>query len=78
MEPAGIGVFHITGPWFFIGLQELLRYVPPFWAGIVWPSLLLLGLFLLAPGNVWRRRAGFLVLGWLIFYLALTILGLMV
>ncbi len=77
MEPARIGVFHITGPWFFIGLQELLRYVPPFWAGIVWPSLLLIGLFFLAPGNIWRRWGSFWVIFWFISYLALTILGVM-
>ena len=77
MEPSKIGVFHINGPWFFIGLQEILRYVPPFWAGIVWPSIFVGGLFLLVPGNAWRRWGSFLVLGWLILYLALTILGLM-
>jgi ubiquinol-cytochrome c reductase cytochrome b subunit len=76
MEPSRIGVFNITGPWFFIGLQELLRYVPPFWAGIVWPSIFVVGLFIIAPGNTWRKRGYLLVAGWLALYLLLTILGL--
>ncbi len=78
MEPSRIGVFHITGPWFFIGLQELLRYVPPIWAGVLWPSIFVVGLFFLAPASVWQRRAAWLVVVWLAVYLALTILGLMV
>ncbi len=76
MEPARLGVFHITGPWFFVGLQELLRYVPPFWAGIVWPSLFMIALVLLAPGS-WRRRGVGFVIVWLVAYLVLTVLGFM-
>lgn len=75
MEPEHIGVFHIDGPWFFIGLQELLRYVQPFWAGIVWPSLLLAALILLHP-EAMAAMARRLCLGWLLLYAALTAIGL--
>lgn len=76
MEPEKIGVFHINGPWFFIGLQELLRHVPPFWAGIVWPTGFLCCLLLLEPGKTWHRRAGVLTISWLAFYGVLTLVGL--
>ena len=76
LEPDKLGVFHINGPWFFIGLQELLRHIPPLWAGIVWPASFLCCLLFLEPGNAWRRRAGLLGLAWLAIYGLLTIVGL--
>ncbi len=62
----------VKGPWFFLGVQELLRYLPPFWAGIVFPSIPALALwtFYLKP----RVGLGILTL-WLISYGVLTLIG---
>jgi len=82
LEPAGTGVFHIGGPWFFLGLQELLRYLPPFWAGVVFPALLPLALLGLprrdsgAAGR-WRRPAGLVTVAWLLLYTGLTVAALL-
>ncbi len=45
MEPEKIGTTFITGPWFFLGLQELLRYLPVFIAGVIAPLTLVAALF---------------------------------
>jgi len=62
MEPARIGLLHIAGPWFFLGLQEALRYMHPFWAGIAFPGIVLLALLNLPHKG--RRRTVYLGLIW--------------
>jgi ubiquinol-cytochrome c reductase cytochrome b subunit len=76
MEPMKAGVFHISGPWFFLGLQELLRYFPPFWAGVMVPLLLMAALAFLQVNPAWGRRARRFAVGWLILYLAVSLLAL--
>jgi hypothetical protein len=39
-------------PWYFLGLQELLHFFPPFVAGILIPTLVLLGLVVIPYFNV--------------------------
>ncbi|MGD0696344.1 MAG: hypothetical protein ABSB82_16095 [Terriglobia bacterium] len=39
-------------PWYFLGLQELLHYFPPFAAGIVIPTLVVLALVVIPYFNV--------------------------
>ena len=76
LEPDHLGVTHISGPWFFIGLQELLRYLPPVLAGVFFPSSLLIGLALLQKKNHGYRSSLIFILCWLLLYTILTIIGL--
>ncbi len=64
----------LKGPWFFLGIQELLRYLPPFGAGIIFPliPIILLVFFPRAP-----KRAGWGLLLWHLFYFALLGRGLL-
>ena len=71
-EPDHLGVIHIAGPWFFLGLQELLRYMPPLLAGIFFPLILITALFFLQKKNSWYRLCLFIIIGWLLFYTVLT------
>lgn len=74
-EPFRVGGFHIAGPWFFIGVQELLRYLQPLWGGIVFPLIVVaLGYWALVVPADRRPLVG---LGsWLIIYLILSLVGL--
>lgn len=55
IEPEHLGTRYISGPWFFLGLQELLRYLHPWLAGIVLPGLFLLVLFGAHPADTRLR-----------------------
>ena len=72
VEPDRIGLLHIAGPWFFLGLQELLRYMPAFWAGVVVPAAIICALLLLPAETRARRRFLWLIILWLTAYAALT------
>ena len=74
-EPDHLGVTHISGPWFFLGLQELLRYLPPMIAGVFIPLTLLLGIaFLQKQSPSYRKVLGFIIC-WLLVYTVLTAIG---
>ena len=71
-EPERLGVFHINGPWFFLGLQELLRFLPPLLAGVIFPSTLLLALFFLQKNNKYYPKLCTFIVIWLGLYTILT------
>ncbi len=76
MEPDQIGLLHIQGPWFFLGLQELLRYMHPFWAGIFFPSIVIIALFLMPQEKEQKSSYIFLMLGWILIYGILSFISL--
>lgn len=43
-DPAGLATEHVKAPWIFVGIQQLLRYLPPILAGIAIPVGVLLAL----------------------------------
>ena len=75
MEPDQIGLLHIAGPWFFLGLQELLRTIQPFWAGIVFPGIILVALITL-PHKGQKRSFYLFIFGlWLSLYTVLSVIS---
>ncbi|CAK8721838.1 Cytochrome b/b6 N-terminal region profile domain-containing protein [Candidatus Electrothrix laxa] len=75
LERDHFGLLHINGPWFFLGLQELLRYIPVFWAGIFVPAIFVGALLLLPPKGRGRRRTLWFMGAWLTVYFVLSVLG---
>lgn len=62
-EPDKLGISYISGPWFFLGLQELLRYWPPLIAGVGVPGVFLLALFSAYPADNHHLRSILILLG---------------
>ena len=74
-------------PWYFLGLQEMLVYYDPWLAGVVFPSLIIVGLMAIPyidmnpKGNGYftfkERRAeiNFYMFGFLILWVLLVVLG---
>lgn len=75
-EAAHLGVSHISGPWFFLGLQELLRYMPPFGAGVLFPGTLLIAIAFLRKEQKGFRFIFYFILIWLILYVMLSLFSL--
>jgi len=74
-------------PWYFLGLQEMLVYFDPWMAGVVLPSLIIVGLMVIPyidinpKGNgyyTWKERkfaVGNFCFGFLILWVSLIIVG---
>lgn len=76
IDPDQLGLLYITGPWFFLGLQELLRYLSPFIAGVLVPGTLVAGLIFLRRDHRWYRILLIFIYCWLGCYVILTLLAL--
>ena len=76
IDPDQLGLLYITGPWFFLGLQELLRYISPFVAGVLVPISLVTALIFLRKGQRYYRALLIFICSWLAIYLILTLLAL--
>ena len=74
LDPKDVNLMLVKGPWFFLGVQELLRFLPPFWAGIVFPSIPLGGVALLGVRKT-RNAAIVTLCGWGVIYGILTMIG---
>jgi len=64
----------IQGPWFFLGVQELLRHFSPLGAGILYPLIPVIAFSSLSwAGN--RKIPLSFLLGWLVTYFGLSLAG---
>jgi ubiquinol-cytochrome c reductase cytochrome b subunit len=64
----------VEGPWFFLGIQTLLKLIPPLWAGVGVPGLFAAGLLLLPfAGERLGRWIHLLLVTCFCFYALLTI-----
>lgn len=76
LEPEKLGTTYISGPWFFLGLQELLRYLHPLIAGVIFPASFLAALFYAQNKNRYFRYTLWYIVVWLSSYSVLTYLAL--
>jgi len=71
--PPGAAVDMVKGPWFFVGIQSLLKIMHPVLAGLFIPGLFA-GLVLILPrtGTAWGRVLHYLIAGAFCLYGILT------
>ncbi len=72
LEPEGLGITYISGPWFFLGLQELLRYFHPLFAGVIFPATFLVALLYARNQNRHFRKILWFIYIWLGIYALLS------
>jgi len=72
--PPEADVTHVKGPWFFLGIQSLLGFIPPFWAGLIIPGLYM-GLLIILPvtRGAWGKTIHYLIMVSCVLYAALTL-----
>jgi hypothetical protein len=73
LDPERPGITYISGPWFFLGLQELLRYLSPLFAGVVVPASFVLLTLYAQPGTRYSTASLLSIGAWLLCYAALSV-----
>lgn len=78
-DPQGIVVDNVKAPWIFVGIQQLLRFLPPLFSGIIIPlgALVLLSLvpYLPIARPIQQNAVRALFFGTIVISLAFTIWG---
>ena len=77
LDPEQLGTTYIAGPWFFLGLQELLRYFSPLLAGVFIPSIFVALIFLAHPNKNITKNSFYLftVFAYLVAYALLSVIA---
>lgn len=76
--PPNAFVTLVEGPWFFLGIQSLLKVLPPLWAGLLVPAFFAAALFSLPfTGKRAGRWLHSLIIVSICFYALLTIRALL-
>ena len=72
--PNDVETMLVKGPWFFLGVQELLCYFSPLSAGIVYPSIIIVLLLLLPlAGRKYNRLLLSAIILFVISHISLTV-----
>ncbi len=75
LEPDQLGVSYISGPWFFLGLQEILHYFSPLLAGVIAPLCFLIAIYTIRPKTTGSRFALTFTGIWLFVYTLLSLIA---
>lgn len=75
LEPEKLGITYISGPWFFLGLQELLRYFHPLLAGVLFPLLFFIAILNLHYRSRFLKLFTIFAYCWLTLYFFLSLVA---
>jgi len=75
-DPAGLPDENVKAPWIFVGIQQLLRYLHPLAAGVLFPLAAVVALCLVPLLSRYARRTAAVIFAGIVFgFLILTIWG---
>ncbi len=74
-DPSGLAAENVKAPWIFVGIQQMLRYLPPCLAGIAIPAGVLIALALIPYLYANRILTGIVFWGIAAAVVVLTVWG---